>query len=81
MEGFPTRPSVPQFLNLFSFDLIEFLMTMLFNIQSLWSFRSKDYETTSMQPYSTMAFQGYQLHNWGVPWFVRCQCDKQNKQT
>ncbi len=60
-EGLPSgTKSLPKFLYTFSFDLNEFSVKILFNIQSFFHLSSKHYETISMHLYSLKAFQQYQ---------------------
>jgi hypothetical protein len=62
-SSFPTIPKVhPSSLINFCFDLNEFLMKKLFNIQSLLPCRWKHYETNSVHHDSLRAFHRYQEH-------------------
>jgi hypothetical protein len=63
MEGFPRTPRLhAKFPYVFCFDLNDFLMKKLFNIQYLLHCRSKHYETNLVHPYSLKAFQQYNEH-------------------
>jgi len=54
----------PNPLIICSFDLNEISLKILFNIQQLIHCRWKNYETNSMHPYSSRAYQWYQKpHN------------------
>ncbi len=53
----------PNSFTIFSFDLNKISMKFLFNIQQLFHRKSKHYETNSMHPYSTKAFQTHQKCN------------------
>jgi hypothetical protein len=68
----------PNSLIIFSFDLNEFSVKILFNIQFLLHHTPKHDETKAMHPYSSRAFQWYQEHgNWHC--CLGDQHDKQNK--
>jgi hypothetical protein len=67
--------NAPQFFHLKI--IIEFLKRNLLNIQLFSHYKSKQYKTISMHPYSSRVFQYYQKHNsWHCWWKYHewCMC-------